>query len=153
EALELIGDPESNLLVQGPHPQNAKRQVYHWFEMCDAVQNEVYEIDHVPVSNFILPLYFTSSNERGGRNDFLRTRTGKGKDRKTLMSFGVNPGGYVGFFDPEEGTNVTYFAKNDRVAARRAQLKRRLRTGRGTMRRERTSDVTPAAARRRARTS
>src|ERR1700737_2254226 len=63
EALELIGDPEANLLVQGPHPTDATHKVFHWFEMCDAVQNESYTIDHVRVSNFVLPLYFTSSNE------------------------------------------------------------------------------------------
>jgi hypothetical protein len=97
EALELIGDPEANLLVQGPHPTDATHKVFHWFEMCDAVQNESYTIDHVRVSNFVLPLYFTRGNERGGRNDFLGTTT---KDGNTLRSFSVNPGGYVGFFDP-----------------------------------------------------
>ena len=73
EALELTGDPENNLLVQGPHPTKPRHLVFHWFEMCDAVQDESYEIDHVAVSNFVLPLYFTSSDERGGRNDFLGT--------------------------------------------------------------------------------
>ncbi len=29
EALELIGDPEVNLPVQGPHPENPKRYVFH----------------------------------------------------------------------------------------------------------------------------
>src|SRR5207244_13483369 len=43
----------------------------HWYEMCDAVQDESYEIDGVAVSNFVLPLYFTGGNEKGGRNDFL----------------------------------------------------------------------------------
>jgi hypothetical protein len=33
EALELIGDPESNLLVAGPHPKDAKKEVFHWYEM------------------------------------------------------------------------------------------------------------------------
>jgi len=61
EALELIGDPEVNLLVAGPHPANPKQDVFHWYEMCDAVQAESYEIDGVGVSNFVLPLYFTGS--------------------------------------------------------------------------------------------
>ncbi|MBI3781042.1 MAG: hypothetical protein HY278_08315, partial [candidate division NC10 bacterium] len=59
EALELIGDPEVNLLVQGPHPLDPKKYVFHWYEMCDAVQAETYRIDGVEVSNFLLPLYFT----------------------------------------------------------------------------------------------
>jgi hypothetical protein len=131
EALELLADPEANLLVQGPHPADPKRQVFHWFEMCDAVQDETYEVDGIGVSNFILPLYFTSSEERGGRNDFLGTIT-KGK---TLTSFSVNPGGYIGFFDPEAKDDVTFSA--DKRAAERLKIKRTLKTGRGQMRERR----------------
>ena len=129
EALELVGDPENNLLVQGPHPSKPRHQVFHWFEMCDAVQSETYEIDHVAVSNFVLPLYFTSSDERGGRNDFLGTVT-KGK---TLRSFSVNPGGYIGFFDPAQNEHVTFDA--DPKARRRLAAKGMLQTGRGHRRR------------------
>jgi len=121
EALEMLGDSEVNLLVQGPHPAEPGRTVFHWYEMCDAVQTETYEIDGVAVSNFVLPLYFTGGDEIGGRNDFLG-RTYKGK---TLRSFGVNPGGYVGFFDPEKGDHDTFTAKGDGVAARRLKLKSR----------------------------
>jgi hypothetical protein len=119
EALELIGDAEVNLLAQGPHPADAKRTVFHWYEMCDAVQAETYEIDGVKVSNFLLPLYFTGGEEKGGRNDFL----GRAYNGKPLRSFGVNPGGYVGFFDPEKGDHETFMAKGDAVAARRLKLK------------------------------
>ena len=90
EALELIADPEVNLLVAGPHPVNRNKIVFHWYEMCDAVQAEAYKIEDVEVSNFVLPLYFTGGEELGGRNDFL----GRSHDGKTLKSFGVNPGGY-----------------------------------------------------------
>jgi hypothetical protein len=56
--------------------------VFHWFEMCDAVQSETYVIDGQSVSNFVLPLYFTASHERGSRNDFLvRSLTGRRSDR------------------------------------------------------------------------
>jgi hypothetical protein len=98
EALELIGDPESNLLVQGPHPRFPQRSVFHWFEMCDAVQDEQYELDGIAVSNFVLPLYFTSSAEHGGRNDFLGTTVAG----KNLRSFGVNPGGAPAHQDTSE---------------------------------------------------
>jgi hypothetical protein len=122
EALELIGDPEVNLLVQGPHPadpDNPNKYVFHWYEMCDAVQAETYKLDEVEVSNFVLPLYFTGGEEEGGRNDFLA----RAYDGKTLRSFGVNPGGYIGFFDPAIGKHVTYSVKGDAVAARRLELK------------------------------
>ena len=75
EALELIADPEVNLLVMGPHPADPDRTVFHWYEMSDAVQNETYQIDGVAVSNFVLPLYFTTNHEKGARNDFLGTVT------------------------------------------------------------------------------
>ncbi len=134
EALELTGDPENNLLVQGPHPGKPKRDVFHWYEVCDAVQEETYKIDGVPVSNFVLPLYFTSSHERGGRNDFVGTIT----DGKTLRSFSVNPGGYIGFFDPVKNEHVTFAA--DERGAKRLAAKRRLRSGRGRRRQEQIRD-------------
>jgi hypothetical protein len=119
EALELIGDPEVNLLVMGPHPDGSDRMVFHWYEMCDAVQSETYEIDGVEVSNFVLPLYFTGGEELGGRNDFLGSIHGG----KTLRSFGVNPGGYVGFFDPETGDHETFSRRGDKRARRVLQAK------------------------------
>jgi hypothetical protein len=93
EALELIGDANVNQFAAGPHPDPSQsgRIVFHWYEMCDAVQAEAYERDGIAVSNFLLPLYFTIGDEPGSRNDFL----GSG-----VPSFGVDPGGYIGFFDP-----------------------------------------------------
>lgn len=128
EALELIADPEVNLLVRGPHPDpNAGgREVFHWYEMCDAVQDEPYEIDGVAVSNFVLPLYFTSGDELGGRNDFLGTVRQGGT---TLQSFGINPGGYVGFYDPQLNDHDTFavsgIAEKDARAAERLRIKER----------------------------
>lgn len=116
EALELALDPEVNRLVQGPHPNPAEggRLVYHWYELCDAVQGETYKIDGVRVSNFLLPLYFTESEEHVNHNDFL----GCG-----IPSFGVRPGGYVGFFDPDAGTDDTYHEPNDHDAIKRLEAK------------------------------
>lgn len=87
--------------------------------MCDAVQAETYEIDAVEVSNFLLPLYFTSSEEKGGRNDFLSNR----HHGKTLRSFDVNPGGYIGFYDPVTKRNLTHTRPDDEVAAKRLAIK------------------------------
>ena len=139
EALELVGDPEVNLLVQGPHPVNAKRTVFHWYEMCDAVQAESYEIDGVKVSNFLLPLYFTGGEEKGGRNDFL----GRAYKGKTLRSFGVNPGGYVGYFDPEKGDHDTFTAPGDAVAARRLKIKSQMKGARRGIRYQRYAAQLP----------
>ena len=58
EAIELVADPMNNLLVQGPHPFDRHHLVFHMFELCDAVQDEHYELDGVKVSNFVLPGYY-----------------------------------------------------------------------------------------------
>jgi hypothetical protein len=144
EALELIGDPEVNLLVQGPHPTHPNRLVFHWFEMCDAVQAETYAIDGIKVSNFLLPLYFTASDERGGRNDFL----GRVHRGATLRSFGINPGGYIGFFNPETGKQETVSLADDEEAARRLEVKSRYGRARRAAR-YRRPELAPAAGRRR----
>ena len=122
EALELIADPECNLLVMGPHPSE-NREVFHWFEMCDAVQAETYLIDGIRVSNFVLPLYFTGTrdtDEVGARNDFLGTI---GADGATLKSFGINTGGYIGFYDPAIGDHDTFSVRGDAIGQRRFAIK------------------------------
>ena len=98
--------------------------------MCDAVQDERYLIDGVEVSNFLLPLYFTSSAERGGRNDFL----GRSHNGKTLLSFGVNPGGYIGFYDPAKKRSGAFFAAGDQRAERRLQFKKKAKGARRSVR-------------------
>jgi hypothetical protein len=132
EVLELIGDAQGNLLVQGPHPAKRDHEVFHWFEMCDAVQSQTYEIDGVEVSNFVLPLYFTVGEQAGGRNDFLGILDKKGN---ALTSFGVSAGGYVGYYDPATGEHDQYTLPGDRKAARRMAVKSKYFYGRGFVRR------------------
>ena len=148
EALELIGDPEVNLLVAGPHPADPDKEVFHWYEMCDAVQDEIYKIDGQWVSNFVLPLYFTVGAEAGGRNDFLGRRY-KGR---ALRSFGINPGGYIGFYNPKTGDDETVSLDGDRRAAKRLKVKSKAQITRRSMRyklgikyQERVAEVASAA--------
>jgi hypothetical protein len=98
--------------------------------MCDAVQDETYKVDGVPVSNFLLPLYFTPDAEEGGRNDFLG-RLYKGKP---LTSFGINPGGYIGFYNPQSGQHETYALKGDKRARARMAIKGKAQMTRRSMR-------------------
>ena len=130
EALELIGDPEVNLLVAGPHPGDRRREVFHWYEMCDAVQAESYKVDGVDVSNFVLPLYFTRDAEAGSRNDFL----GRRYDGKTLASFGINPGGYIGFYNPATRKHETFAIKGDTQARQRLTTKSQAQRTRRSLR-------------------
>ena len=130
EALELIGDAEANRLVAGPHPADPDTEVFHWYEMCDAVQDEKYKVDGTWVSNFLLPLYFTREPEEGGRNDFLGRRY-KGKP---LQSFGINPGGYVGFYNPKTSQHETFALSSDRRARQRLKIKGKAQLTRRSMR-------------------
>ncbi len=59
-------------------------------------------------------------NNEKGRATISSARVRNGK---TLTSFGVNPGGYVGFFDPETGKHETFSRTNDRTAKKRMQIK------------------------------
>lgn len=133
EALELLGDSQGNLLVQGPHPEQPTMEVFHWFELCDAVQSQTYTIDGVEVSNFLLPLYFTSDEQKGARNDFLGTSRGG----KKLQSFGVARGGYIGFYDPRTRQHNTYAAPGDEKARQRLSIKDGVGYGRGYLRKRR----------------
>lgn len=113
EILEMLGDIDVNVLYMGPHPTK-KRNVMHWGEMCNAVQAQSYQIDGVTVSNFVLPPYFRTNAEAGVKSDFM----GSG-----LKPFGVNRGGYIGFYDPRKGDHETYMLKGDAEAARRFNIK------------------------------
>jgi hypothetical protein len=122
EALELLGDSRVNLLAAGPHPRNCDRCVLHWYRMCAAVQAEWYELDGVRVSNFVLPLYFAMETPRGARADYLNIK----HDGQTLSPFGVNPGGSIGFFDPDTGQHETFMLDGDQAALERARVTREL---------------------------
>jgi hypothetical protein len=105
EALELIANPLVNLFVRGPHPgPNAERDVFHSFEVCDAVKEEFYLVDGKKVSNFLLPLYFTREGQNHGRIVY-RDREGA----SPLTSFGLNPGGYIPFYDSEDGNQFFHY--------------------------------------------
>jgi hypothetical protein len=128
EAIELVADPQSNLLVPGPHPDRSKRRkVLFWYELCDAVQDESYEIRGVKVTNFVLPLYFTLGEQRGGQNDYLGRRS-----KYRLESFGVNPGGYVGYTYPANWHGEIY--EPDARSKQRAAIKKKARSGRRSQR-------------------
>ena len=127
EALELVGDPMCNLLVQGNDPLDRRRRVFHLFEMCDAVQAESYSIEGVALSNFVLPSYFSLGEQPGRRNDFL----GRSYKGKTLESFGMNPGGYLNILDPKAGNWEQPVYGDDKEAQRRKKLKSQVKAGRG----------------------
>lgn len=118
EVLELIIDPTVNIFVPGPdprHPGDPTWWLWHSYEVCDAVERTVYEIDEVAVSNFVTPAYFREGDAPGTRNDFL----GVG-----VESFGVIEDSHLGVFDPNTGEWVVIWgrmAPTLRACARRAR--------------------------------
>lgn len=108
EALELLLDPEANLYAEGPHPLDRRRSVFHWREASDAVQSYTYFGEAgVALADFLLPAYFTRQLEPSRNTHFLgHTIAGK----PDLPSFGIAPGGYVGYLDPKTGRTETVAA-------------------------------------------
>ena len=98
EVMELLLDPDVNLMVLGPHPNDPhptdpQSLVLRPYEVADPVQGDSYEIDagtaKVKVSNFVLPGYFVPEYA-SAPVDWMRT---------DLQPFGVRRGGYFDYFD------------------------------------------------------
>jgi hypothetical protein len=92
EALELIADPQANNYVMGPSPHDRRKKVFYWFEMCDPVSSQTYNIGDIALQNFLLPAYFEPAVP-GARTNFLGSE---------LEAFGIAPESYVGYYDPEK---------------------------------------------------
>jgi hypothetical protein len=135
EALELAVDPFMALYAAGPHAnrRGTRRNVYYWFEVCDPVQADLYELDGVKLSNFVLPEYFDASRKAVGPHDFL----GRRSRARGLSPFGVNAGGYVTFYDPHDRSTRTYEGEGDHEAARRRRIKKKGELCRGPRRGQR----------------
>ena len=97
EAMELIADPQGNNYVMGRAPHDPRKTVFYWFELCDAVSSQTYEIDGIPLQNFLLPAYFEPPVP-GARTNFLGT---------DLEPFGIAPESYLGYYDPEKQSQET----------------------------------------------
>ncbi len=122
EVLELVGDPLNNLLVQGTHPTDKRRLVFHQFEMCDAVSGEFYEIEGVKVQNFLLPGWFARETVAGARNDFM----GREAPGESLAPFTLGNGGYLMYWDdhqPEGKKWAYHYGPEDAVAAGKVAAK------------------------------
>jgi hypothetical protein len=122
EAIELVGDPLNNLLVQGPHPADHRHLVFHQFELCDAVSGEYYEIEGIKVQNFLLPGWFTRKAIAGARNDFL----GRPQPGESLAAFDIARGGYLMFWDqnaPEGRKWTPHYDTHDGMAESKVAAK------------------------------
>ncbi len=141
EAIELVGDPLANLLVQGPSPHDRSEFVFYMFELCDPVTNDSYAIDGVQVADFVFPGWFAHGRTPGGgasvagltHTDFKR-RHERGA---VLMPFAAAPGGYLAYYDGRrEGDKwTTWTAPDDVVAEQRLAAKKQVAQARVERRR------------------
>lgn len=88
EVLEMIADPGVNLYAQG-HYRSGKRkyQAFIPLEVCDPVEGNLYEIDGVTVSDFVVPEWFEPERERGSMPFSFR--------KSVDEPFAIAEGGYV----------------------------------------------------------
>jgi hypothetical protein len=125
ESLELIADPQANIYVMGPALHDPRKKWFFWFELCDAVNSQTYEIDGIALQNFLLPPYFEPPVP-GARTNFLGT---------DLEPFGVAPESYLGYYDPEKQSQET--AHIDTRGKVRAEIRQRFGHTRSHRRRNR----------------
>jgi hypothetical protein len=65
EVLEMIVDPGVNLFALGFYVKAGKRRdAFIPYEVCDAVQENLYSIDGVKVSDFVVPEWFEPGRKR-----------------------------------------------------------------------------------------
>lgn len=82
EIFETIADWLGILMVQGPWVPPV------WYEVCDPVEDQSYDVLGMPISNFILPHWFVAGSS--GPFDHLG---------KLQAPFELSSGGYVGLAD------------------------------------------------------
>jgi hypothetical protein len=89
ELLEMLADPDANLYAMGFTRAKSGKKSQAWipYEVCGAVQENLYSIDGVRVSDFLLPEWFEPEHTRGSmKMDY----------RGVLRSpFDIAPGGYT----------------------------------------------------------
>jgi hypothetical protein len=125
EVLELIADPDVNLMVLAPHPKGGQQPVLRPYEVCDPVQSNRYQIDGVPVSNFVTPQYFAQTEHPMKRTNFLNV---------PLQQFGLTRGGYFSYLDLSTGKYETEF--DDKINGPKvAELKQSMGSARRQARR------------------
>jgi hypothetical protein len=112
ELIEMLIDPACNLAAQADDGR------FYAFEVADAVQDNSYAIDGVPVSDFVYPAWFESFRAPGStRFSHLGT-----VDRP----FELAPGGYISIFRSGAWTQIF----GDEAAMARFSLAKKRRAAR-----------------------
>lgn len=99
EILETLLDPELSRCVQAPSG-------HFWaLEVCDFVENDTYDIDGIPVSNFSLPSAFEPPEKaiNDVKYDWMHLST---------SPFQIRPGGYGQWWDGKKWVQALAGTKN-----------------------------------------
>jgi len=114
EVLEMIADPGVNLYALGHYfakDRPKKREAFVALEVCDPVQETVYDKDGVSVSDFVVPEWFEPERKRGSMSfSFMEA---------VDAPFRLAPGGYI---DVQVGKRLITV---DRALARAKKHKKR----------------------------
>ncbi len=86
ELIELLCDPYGDRAVTAPSLKAEQGEVDYLVEVCDPCESSTYEINDVPVSDFVTPHYYEMTDAKQSRYTFLGA---------IERSFGVLPGGYI----------------------------------------------------------
>jgi hypothetical protein len=92
ELLEMLGDPDINLIAELDDPSGAPSKFYA-YEVCDACEDDQfgYKIDGVLVSDFVYPAYFESFRKPNSTQfDY---------SQKITAPFTLLAGGYISVLD------------------------------------------------------
>src|SRR5437762_12734002 len=107
ELAEMLVDPAINLASTGPG------NVFYAYETADAVEEEEFLIDRIPMSDFVYPAWFEGFRKPGSAQfDYLK---------KVRRPFQILPGGYMPVFKNGRWTQIfgsrakaRRFAREDR---------------------------------------
>lgn len=109
ELLEMLADPWGSRLHQAKHLDGREHDghVHYLLEVCDPPEATSYEIQGVPVSDFILPAYYRST--RSGLTPKLSFAGTITEPRE------VAPGGYISFVDGHGEWHQRFVGRDGRV--------------------------------------
>ncbi len=92
ELAEMLVDPAINLASTGPG------NVFYAYETADAVEEEEFVIDGIPMSDFVYPAWFEGFRKAGSAQfDYLK---------RVRRPFQILPGGYMSVFKNGRWTQV-----------------------------------------------
>ena len=96
ELAEMLIDPATNLVSTAS--TNRPTKTFYAYEICDAVEEEEFEVDGIPMCDFVYPSWFESFHRPGSTQfDYLK---------KIGRPFEILPGGYMPVFRRGKWTQI-----------------------------------------------